>query len=231
MDLSACCDTDNYNRDGSFTQNTGEISEISAGLSTLPTAVSLASKVPQQQHTTGTTQPQRNSTSSSRSRRCQVLARGPSCPGGKHISMDQVEIQRPLACSHNCFISTVKITAAGPEVTTSANGAKSFSSASSGRDDPLGVAKAYRKAKLDEDEAKQVELEIKLHQQLSANPHVVPFWAALDTPDSITIITAHCEGDLRGLLDRGALSEAAVKKQVAAPLLLALAEMHGKVGR
>jgi hypothetical protein len=74
-----------------------------------------------------------------------------------------------------------------------------------------------------------VELEIKLHHQLSAcSRNVVPFWAALDSLDSTTILTAHCEGDLRSTLEqgRGALSEDAVREQVAAPLLEALVHMH-----
>jgi hypothetical protein len=74
-----------------------------------------------------------------------------------------------------------------------------------------------------------VELEIKLHHQLSAcSRNVVPFWAALDSLDSTTILTAHCEGDLRSTLEQGggALSEDAVREQVAAPLLEALVHMH-----
>ncbi|WIA35943.1 hypothetical protein OEZ86_004322 [Tetradesmus obliquus] len=65
--------------------------------------------------------------------------------------------------------------------------------------------------------------------QLSAlSLHVVPFWAALDNHDSTTIVTEHCEGDLRSVLEQagGALSESAVRAQVAAPLLEVLVHMH-----
>lgn len=156
--------------------------------------------------------------------------------------MEHLEIVRPLACSHSCFVSIVKVPdansstnqlagstaepagdAAAPTATASAADSSSAPSCKQ------GVAKSYRKAKLDEDETRQVELEIKLHRQLSAlSPHVVPFWAALDSLDSTTILTAHCEGDLRSTLEQagGALSEAAVREQVAAPLLEVLVHMH-----
>uniref|UniRef100_A0A383VY47 Protein kinase domain-containing protein n=1 Tax=Tetradesmus obliquus TaxID=3088 RepID=A0A383VY47_TETOB len=156
--------------------------------------------------------------------------------------MEHLEIVRPLACSHSCFVSIVKVPdansstnqlagstaepagdAAAPTATASA------AASSSGPSCKQGVAKSYRKAKLDEDETRQVELEIKLHRQLSAlSPHVVPFWAALDSRDSTTILTAHCKGDLRSTLEQagGALSEATVREQVAAPLLEVLVHMH-----
>jgi hypothetical protein len=152
--------------------------------------------------------------------------------------MEHLEIVRPLACTHNCFVSIVRV----PDISSSdnqlaertlglarANTASPASSSSGTSLSQQGVAKSYRKAKLDEDEARQVELEIKLHRQLSAcSPHVVPFWAALDSLESTTILTAHCECDLRSTLEQagGALSEAAVQEQVAAPLLDVLVHMH-----
>jgi hypothetical protein len=154
--------------------------------------------------------------------------------------MEHLEIVRPLACSHSCFVSIVKVphdnsTArqlAGSAVEPAGAAADVTASPVNSSSTPSckqGVAKSYRKAKLDEDESRQVELEIKLHRQLSAvTQHVVPFWAALDSMDSTTILTAHCECDLRCTLEQagGALSEAAVREQVAAPLLDVLVHMH-----
>ncbi|WIA38246.1 hypothetical protein OEZ86_001587 [Tetradesmus obliquus] len=155
--------------------------------------------------------------------------------------MEHLEIVRPLACSHSCFVSIVKVpdansstnqlagSTAEPAGDAAAPTATASAAASSSGPSCQGVAKSYRKAKLDEDETRQVELEIKLHRQLSAlSPHVVPFWAALDSRDSTTILTAHCKGDLRSTLEQagGALSEAAVREQVAAPLLEVLVHMH-----
>jgi hypothetical protein len=57
---------------------------------------------------------------------------------------------------------------------------------------------------------------------------VVPFWAAMESLDSTTILTAHCDCDLRSTLAQagGALSEDAVQGQLAAPLLEVLVHMH-----
>ncbi|KAF6263049.1 kinase-like domain-containing protein [Scenedesmus sp. NREL 46B-D3] len=186
-------------------------------------------------------QPQVRSSSPSRTR-CRLLARGASCPQPRNqqqLSMESLEILRPLACSHSCFVSIVRISdvssSDGQPAGTlavpaeAATGCSLNSSVASAASCKQGVAKSYRKSKLDEDEARQVELEIKLHHQLSACcQHVVPFWAALDSLDSTTILTAHCEGDLRSTLQQagGALSEAAVQEQVAAPLLDVLVHMH-----
>jgi hypothetical protein len=160
--------------------------------------------------------------------------------------LEHLEIAQPLACTQNCIVSVVKIpytsstenqiagSTLGPaRADISSLASRTVSSSSRGPPSAhQGVAKSYRKANLDKDEARQVELEIKLHWQLSAcSPNVVPFWAAFDSLDSTTILTAHCECDMRSTLEQagGALSEAAVQ-QVAAPLLEALVHMHRLVG-
>ncbi|KAF8062054.1 IPL1 [Scenedesmus sp. PABB004] len=145
-----------------------------------------------------------------------LLAAGRGCPpellgAGPGGALAGLEILRPLAASAQCFVAAVRTRAGGR----------------------LGVVKSYRKSALDDGALAQVELEVKIHEQLDrALPGgVVGFWAALEDGSQLHILTAHAACDLRAALAArrgGGMPEAAVAARVVAPLLAVLAAMHAR---